>query len=91
MSYNSICSSCKHEANCIYIEHSESAITLCEEFELESVVKTKIVAAVKAEKTIKTINTTEYTGLCINCMNNETCNLHSDSSVIWHCETYKVA
>ena len=85
MSYNSICSSCKHEANCIYIEHSENAITLCEEFELEPVAKVKIV------KTEEAIKISGYTGLCINCMNNKTCNLHNDSSVIWHCETYKVA
>jgi len=85
MSMNSICSSCKHLANCIYIEHSENSITLCEEFELESVAKPKIV------NTVQNINNNGFTGLCINCINNKTCTLHSDSSVIWHCETYKVA
>ena len=93
MSYNSICSSCKHKANCIYIEHSKDAIIFCEEFELEPVTEDKVIEVVEPNvaEVVKEINIHEYTGLCINCMNNKTCSLHSDSCVIWHCETYKVA
>ncbi|NOR86041.1 MAG: hypothetical protein GQ527_00385 [Bacteroidales bacterium] len=84
MNLNSICSSCRHEVNCTFINHSADSIIMCEEFELESVAK-KII---KESKVLESTN--GYSGLCKNCENREICTLRNSECVIWHCEEYAV-
>ena len=85
MNYNnSICSSCRHEASCTFINHSNEPILMCEEFELESVAK-KIIAETRV---VEHVN--GFTGLCLNCDNREFCKLRNAESVIWHCEEYAI-
>lgn len=84
MNYNSICSSCRHEVDCTFINHSSDAIIMCEEFQLESVAK-KII---EESKVMEYVN--GYTGLCLNCDNRATCKLRNAECVIWHCEEYAV-
>lgn len=82
MNYNSICSSCRHEANCSFIDHSPTSIIECEEFEIENVAK-KII-----EESGVMYHVNGHTGLCKNCENRSNCKLQSADCVIWHCEEY---
>ncbi len=83
MNTNSICSSCKEELNCIHIQHSETNILLCEEFELEKVVNKTIESSPKQDP-----DKQDFFGLCKNCDQRHFCKFIDNHSVIWHCEEY---
>ena len=83
MNTNSICSSCKNESDCIFIQHSETNILVCEEFELEKVVKETIESNVKQDP-----DKEDFLGLCKNCDQRYFCKFRDNHSVIWHCEEY---
>jgi len=89
MNYNSICSSCKHQSTCSFINHSKEPIIMCEEFELETAAVAK--KEEKPSPRIEHYRSDKYTGLCVNCKNRETCKIRDDSFVKWHCEEYAVA
>ncbi len=89
MNYNSICSSCRHESSCTFINHSPNAILMCEEFEIEAVEKKEIEQALTSLLIIN--SSTDYTGLCINCDNRVTCQMRNNDSVKWHCEEFVAA
>lgn len=95
MNLNSICSSCRHEDNCTFIDHSPNAILMCEEFELE-IVEKKINKKTSEEP--KALNgsalshvKSEFTGLCVNCEDRADCKSCKSDFVVWHCEEYAVA
>lgn len=84
MNTNSICSSCRHESDCIFINHSQSPILNCEEFELEPVSKTLI----KESQNQNLSN--GHNGLCKSCIYNSNCKLQCSDCVIWHCEEFAI-
>lgn len=85
MNTRSICSSCSHENNCIYLKNASGNIFQCEEFELEPVKKAEALIA-------EQVDTCEnnFTGLCKNCKEQGHCHLQNCNSVIWHCEEFHI-
>lgn len=83
MSIRSICSSCRHEDDCIFNQNTAENIFQCEEFELEPVKKAEAIISDQADECEQ-----QYTGLCKNCKEQGHCHLHSENSVIWHCEEF---
>lgn len=82
MNTNSICSSCRHESDCTFINHAQAAIINCEEFELEAVSKNRI------EESPSPIPVNGHSGLCKSCRYQDHCTLQNSDCVIWHCEEF---
>lgn len=85
MNTNSICSSCRHELDCQFIKNSVGNILECEEFELEPVKKATQILNEQKEKCDNA-----FSGLCKTCSERCNCNMHTEDSVIWHCEEFAI-
>jgi len=83
MNTRSICSSCRHQNNCMFLQNAPGNIYQCEEFELEPVKKAETLISDLIEECEN-----NFTGLCKSCKERGNCHLHSDNTVIWHCEEF---
>jgi len=83
MNTNSICTSCRHEDYCRFIEHSKENILQCEEFEINPTPKKPIV------NQTETKIDENYSGLCKNCIHRISCMHRKNHAVVWHCEDYE--
>jgi len=90
-----LCSTCNNAPSCFY-HHSRGPALFCELFDnyVSPGVQTFAAGAPQATVPLFTSNpaleeAAEYTGLCMNCENRQTCGHAKSEGGVWHCEDYR--
>lgn len=97
MEAQGICVTCISAAKCVNYRNTHNAIWYCEEFECRTsfnnnMKQDKVGPESDKKRTVSSSannNEGKHKGLCTNCENRKTCNLHIPESGVWHCEEYK--
>lgn len=82
-----LCSTCNNRSSCVYREKRGKDAIYCEMFDCcsngnrDSTTEDRMAVDKKASS--------EYKGLCANCVHRETCVLHRPEGGVWHCEEYE--
>lgn len=86
-----LCSTCNHNADCIYIGSDKPTILQCEEF--DGYVQPMTAGKMSVEKTDAEVEPSapagRSMGLCMNCDNRASCTLPMPEAGVWHCEEYE--
>ena len=79
-----LCTTCMQAEGCTYPRNEETGVLFCEEFEVVSAPKFKIVTPTQNPSTLES----NLKGLCANCNNALLCQFPKPDSGVWHCEEY---
>ena len=87
-----LCSTCKNRPSCTFPTSADKPVAYCEEFEFDEPTSGK--RAGRAPSTAEPRReheekTSHYTGLCVDCVNRQTCMFDKPEAGVWHCEEYR--
>ena len=96
LEYEGICACCKNAIHCVFLKDADCPIIQCEEFErFPPIIRKSVdlgnpkhVGACSATIPQK-MDTIKYKGLCVNCMNLESCTFPKPEGGVWRCEEYE--
>lgn len=91
-----LCSTCVHYPNCSYRNLSTSSVFFCEEFRLlpeltQTVDEDQPLFTpdrIQEDPSPEKEDTSEFMGLCRNCIHRHTCIYPKPPGGVWHCEEY---
>lgn len=86
----SLCSNCRHQGDCAFLQKSGRPILECELYEcgLSEKPRLRVVKKTCASAEEQPESDDAPLGLCINCENLRGCNLSKPSGGVWMCEEY---
>jgi hypothetical protein len=87
----SLCSNCKHQGGCAYLQQACAPILECELYEcgLSEKPRLMVVKRTCAPDEAHPESADALLGLCINCENLRGCNLPKADGGVWMCEEYR--
>jgi hypothetical protein len=88
---DSLCSNCRHQGDCAFLQKACAPILECELYECGLSEKPRLMVVKKtcshAEEQLDSGDA--LLGLCINCENLKGCNLPKPAGGVWMCEEYR--
>jgi len=87
----SLCSNCKHQGGCAFLQKACTPILECELYECGLSEKPRLMVVKKPCATAEALPESDdaLMGLCVNCENVRDCNLPKAASGVWMCEEYR--